>query len=108
VTKGRASTRHLWKVGEGFALGENSTAINSIEPPSRAYVVLCCFVHKFVHKEDLPPQSRSIQVAAHKLYGSVFNDYPIPMLEELGPMQLALDPNASRSSKGRSRPRSQQ
>jgi hypothetical protein len=53
VTKGRASTCHLWKVGEGFALEENSTAINGIELPSRAYVVLCCFVHK----EELPPQA---------------------------------------------------
>jgi hypothetical protein len=53
VTKGRASTCHLWKVREGFALGANSTAINGIEVPSRAYVVLCCFVHK----EELPPQA---------------------------------------------------
>jgi len=53
VTNGRASTCHLWKAGEGFALGANSTAINGIELPSRAYVVLC----GFVHKEELPPQA---------------------------------------------------
>jgi hypothetical protein len=53
VIKGRASTCHFWKVREGFALGANSTAINGIEVPSRAYVVLCCFVRK----EELPPQA---------------------------------------------------
>ena|ERR1700680_851107 len=53
MIKGRASTCHLWKVREGFALGANSTAINGIELPSHAYAVLCCFVHK----EELPAQA---------------------------------------------------
>ena len=53
MTKGRASTCHLCKVREGFALGANSTAINGIEASSRANVVLCFFVHK----EELPPQA---------------------------------------------------
>jgi hypothetical protein len=53
VTKGRASTCHLRKVRKGFALGANSTAINGIELPSQANVVLCCCVHK----EELPQQA---------------------------------------------------